>query len=1133
MSCGCNNNSNGSPFGYSPYGSTCAPELPYPQISAESVPSLISNLTAALYGLISKSVVNGRIIWNIPCDPNSTATILNIPRNVGEGLLCYFIRVFQSQSPAYPVTTTPNLILQSTTTSPTWVNQSTLSVGSATYATTAGSATTATTATTTNYATNLINSIVGSLPYTSGANVTSFLSPSPTAGYVLSSQGANQPPAWIQNTAVTTSANTVLGGTNGQILQSTGGSSSTWVSGTYVTSGSLGLNPNTSGQDCSAALQAAVFAAAQTTHQRLLITAGTYYFTKTITIPAQVKIVGEVAGDVGGYAPWTTGASPATAATFIGSISGNTLTVSSISYGSVFLGMTVNGTGISTGTIVTSFNSGTGQTGTYTLNNSQTISSESMTGTFGVFPFATRFAFTGTPVTGTTISASSGSNTLTVSSTIGLAVGMTITAVGVNQGAFIYNINTSANTISISSPTNAVISAGTSAVFAPSAFYIPLSASNELKSFELYSTNTSLTIGQAGAGLLISNGDPTASTSFESYPYFTGNEGLIESVYIHDFNINFLASFNGGGSKIYSSNFSFARLTNIQLGFGTYVNQNPTGGGSYDFDTCFIGGIQLGGDPSLFQGDGITAYGGIISFRNSWIYATPHAANLIYTNLYLENVYTEANYSTDYFFKGWGACVVTANNCHFAIPQAFIDSGLPVWDLTGGTGNTSLVLNNCFGDAGPIYSLGGSGRVTSIPLSNFTGQYQNFSPPLKITGNTTNGTNTITNVPITSGMYVGSSTSTITSGNTYLILTTGANFTSFGSANNNVGTVFSATSSGTAIGTAQQLNIYVGQNCFVAGYGIGTKVTGAGNVASGSTYVILTVNGTNFKVAGASNNIAGTYFTATGNTYGGTGTVVKISSVTGVSGTGGTYLTIALSNNATQTLVGGTFSYSRYISVNPLGIGGALVNFGQASPDNLFPNFWGDRNGPVYALGTTNTGIYTSGVDGNNQQVINFTNSGNASYQFGKDILSLSSSTPKIAFSEATIPTAANTALIQLGGAGGGGIGAPIAQSASLQGNTYNTPRDLVIAYGAGTNVGVAISASNGLSGTFTLVGGTKVVSNTNITANSVVMVTLKTLGGTRAGNPDIVLTAGTGFTATGGSSDTSTYNYIILSASN
>ena len=215
MSCGCNNN------GYGGYGSVC-PDIPYPQISAESVPSLISNLTFALYGLINKSVANGRIKWTIPCDPNSTATILNIPRNVGEGLLCYFIRVFQSQSPAYPVTTTPNLILQSTTTLPTWVAQNTLSVGSAAKAT------------------NLINSIVGSIPYTSGSNVTSFLSPASTGGYVLSSQGANQPPIWIQNTAVTTSANTVLGGSNGQILQSTGISSSTWVSPSSISITSTG-----------------------------------------------------------------------------------------------------------------------------------------------------------------------------------------------------------------------------------------------------------------------------------------------------------------------------------------------------------------------------------------------------------------------------------------------------------------------------------------------------------------------------------------------------------------------------------------------------------------------------------------------------------------------------------------------------------------------------------------------------------------------------------------------------------------------------------------------------------------------------------------------------------------------------
>lgn len=70
---------------------------------------------------------------------------------------------------------------------------------------------------------------------------------------------------------------------------------------------------------------------------------------------------------------------------------------------------------------------------------------------------------------------------------------------------------------------------------------------------------------------------------------------------------------------------------------------------------------------------------------------------------------------------------------------------------------------------------------------------------------------------------------------------------------------------------------------------------------------------------------------------------------------------------------------------------------------------------------------------------------------------------------------------------------------------------------------------ANTSSGTFTLVAGTKNVGNTSITANSVVLVTLKTVGGVRAGNPDIVCTAGVGFVATGAGTDTSTYNYVII----
>jgi hypothetical protein len=76
----------------SAYVGACRKDIPYPSVSHESVPSLIDNLVSALYGSITKTVVNRRVVWNIPCDPNNTATINNIPRNSGEGLLCYIIR---------------------------------------------------------------------------------------------------------------------------------------------------------------------------------------------------------------------------------------------------------------------------------------------------------------------------------------------------------------------------------------------------------------------------------------------------------------------------------------------------------------------------------------------------------------------------------------------------------------------------------------------------------------------------------------------------------------------------------------------------------------------------------------------------------------------------------------------------------------------------------------------------------------------------------------------------------------------------------------------------------------------------------------------------------------------------------
>lgn len=91
----------------------CNADTPYPSVSAESVPSLIDNLTYALYGLITKTVVSGRVNWTIPCDPNSDASIWGYTRNAGEGLMCYFLRVFQSANPAIIPSGTAGQILQS------------------------------------------------------------------------------------------------------------------------------------------------------------------------------------------------------------------------------------------------------------------------------------------------------------------------------------------------------------------------------------------------------------------------------------------------------------------------------------------------------------------------------------------------------------------------------------------------------------------------------------------------------------------------------------------------------------------------------------------------------------------------------------------------------------------------------------------------------------------------------------------------------------------------------------------------------------------------------------------------------------------------------------------------------------
>ena len=79
-------------------------------------------------------------------------------------------------------------------------------------------------------------------------------------------------------------------------------------------------------------------------------------------------------------------------------------------------------------------------------------------------------------------------------------------------------------------------------------------------------------------------------------------------------------------------------------------------------------------------------------------------------------------------------------------------------------------------------------------------------------------------------------------------------------------------------------------------------------------------------------------------------------------------------------------------------------------------------------------------------------------------------------------------------------------------------------------NGGPQTSGVAASGGTFTCTSsGTITVANTNLTANSIILPTLKTAGSPATGMFIATVTPGTGFTITCGSGDTSIYNYLIL----
>lgn len=82
------------------------------------------------------------------------------------------------------------------------------------------------------------------------------------------------------------------------------------------------------------------------------------------------------------------------------------------------------------------------------------------------------------------------------------------------------------------------------------------------------------------------------------------------------------------------------------------------------------------------------------------------------------------------------------------------------------------------------------------------------------------------------------------------------------------------------------------------------------------------------------------------------------------------------------------------------------------------------------------------------------------------------------------------------------------------------------------TGVGTILQNLRMTGGVFTCNGATPVtVTEPTVTANSAIIVTLKTVGGTVSPSVPYIatITVGTGFTITGTASDTSVYNYLVI----
>ena len=190
------------------------------------------------------------------------------------------------------------------------------------------------------------------------------------------------------------------------------------------------------------------------------------------------------------------------AANFYGYISGSTLTVTAVTTGTIAVGQTIAGTGISSGTTITALGSGAGGVGTYTISVSQSV--------------------------GATMTASLSGTTLTVTVISGtLAIGQVINGTGVTTNLTITGLGTGTGgtgTYTVSSSASGTLSSRS------------MTASSLLSAPPLLLTMPSALQVSVGQALIINNvgGNDFSVVDNAGGAIVTIASGIVQYIYITD-----------------------------------------------------------------------------------------------------------------------------------------------------------------------------------------------------------------------------------------------------------------------------------------------------------------------------------------------------------------------------------------------------------------------------------------------------------------------------------------------------------------------------------------------------------------------------------------------------------------------